>query len=1169
MAKIVYFTSPIDESKTKEIMTKGTLRYALRELGIEHEPLCVIINGMMPDELDLETVLDDTDIVEVRRLVHGGGDADVKRTLATVIQVAALVTVAFDPTATTANALLLIGSSIASGALNKWANDLMAGKAPQYKEQEISVQTSSYSVKNSSNKARPLSPIPVPIGSHRYAPDVHTDFFKFRYGWTGTSGFSTPYLSSFNPAVSNSNGPEAANNSWATMPANFMATGFPYYPIKIMPYGFTSKVGVPLTTSENNDIINDIKTSWDTPTHTNFNYNRVGFNINTAFPVVIYHHDPADPYRGRFNFLWSLARIQEYFTTIVPVGSAATRYSFMQNLFDGTAPASPLTFNFWNGGVSPDTMLTEILNGSSSTVALPSTMPTVDANIATMRTKWSNYLIALNGGAYSSTPKTGGTSTEMYFYDYGVTQTYEGIPTSSQLFNFGIGDMEVSKRFIGSIELTVQAGASAGYQPIDKTDVTLSNRWIVKPAFNSTVGSVPFRNTVTNFPSKAMINPAIISGLVPNTDQGTYNFNYYTGKVGQDNFKFSVQGRLYSTSSSGFGSNTTVMQIQWRWSSETQWRAFQNPVVSLTNANTQTIYLTYGLNSFNMGITDFSKIENEFLEVRIRKVNYDSSDNTGDKISELSIVDACFFPSDLSIFLREENLKNAPMNIDGLYTTALITDASTTNQYSALVESKCWVYNYDTDTWAWAKTRNPAFWFLYFARGGFLNIDSVGAYPPPYSPTLGWVNYPNHPNSTEHMFGGGYADEELDMDKILEWGFFCEDHELAIDMVIKDDTSVADTLERIANIGRASVSYYGGKLSVVIEDPEQVPVCMFGMANIKADSFAVDYAVSDPIRKVIGKFTDRTTWELNTVEAIVPFSDPENLKEIEITLDGITDIDQAQREVNIFAARQFYQRRSYSWDTDQEGYLARRGDLVYLSHDSTQYGFSGRVADFVLEGTTVIGIKVAAKIDPTISFISIRAPNGEIVTYACEYADEMIKFIDVYHYQEAPYFVNVKEENVGSNWFNSVAEDFIFIADVKSTTGKRVRISQVEASANGEFSIKAVDEDPAMWAYEFEDMLDPESFDDAEVVAEVSNVRFLDLGEGNIRVLWEVTGAEAVQIINLNTGLPLEANGQYSFTDGDIILDLTPGVQYKLEVRPLAYGTPFRAVNKEITVWPL
>lgn len=93
MAKIIYFISPFDESKKTEIISKGTLRYAMRELGIEHDPVAVIINGMNPDEVDMDMVLDDTDIVEIRRVVNGGGKSENKSIAATVIQIVAVVAV--------------------------------------------------------------------------------------------------------------------------------------------------------------------------------------------------------------------------------------------------------------------------------------------------------------------------------------------------------------------------------------------------------------------------------------------------------------------------------------------------------------------------------------------------------------------------------------------------------------------------------------------------------------------------------------------------------------------------------------------------------------------------------------------------------------------------------------------------------------------------------------------------------------------------------------------------------------------------------------------------------------------------------------------------------------------------------------------------------------------
>ena len=71
---------------------------------------------------------------------------------------------------------------------------------------------------------------------------------------------------------------------------------------------------------------------------------------------------------------------------------------------------------------------------------------------------------------------------------------------------------------------------------------------------------------------------------------------------------------------------------------------------------------------------------------------------------------------------------------------------------------------------------------------------------------------------------------------------------------------------------------------------------------------------------------------------------------------------------------------------------------------------------------------------------------------------------------------------------------------------------------------------------------------------------------------WVVFGlscGDFAQVINLNTGLPLEANGQYSFSEGDVIFELTSGMQYELEVVPMAIGTQYKSISQKVKVWPL
>ena len=165
--------------------------------------------------------------------------------------------------------------------------------------------------------------------------------------------------------------------------------------------------------------------------------------------------------------------------------------------------------------------------------------------------------------------------------------------------------------------------------------------------------------------------------------------------------------------------------------------------------------------------------------------------------------------------------------------------------------------------------------------------------------------------------------------------------------------------------------------------------------------------------------------------------------------------------------------------------------------------------------------------------------------------------------------MNLDDENPDSDFTKSIAEDFHFIADIKETTGKKVRISSIEVDSDYIFTITAVDEDPAMWAYEYGDPMTSTSFNDSVVTLEVVNLRSLDLGQGKIRLLWDMNGGDFAQVINLNTGLPLEANGQYSFSEGDVIFELTSGMQYELEVLPMAIGTPYKSISQKVKVWPL
>lgn len=1167
MAQVTYFISPFDDSKLIEITSKGTLRYAMRELGIENDPVCVVINGMCPEEVDLDMVLDDTDVIEIRRLVNGGGDSETKSALATVVQIAALAVTFFVPAAAPYTMYILAGATIVSGALNKWAADL-AGADVGTSKTEVDVKANNYSLNMATNQVRPLEPMPIPMGSHRMAPDVYTDILRKRYDVQISYAYASPLKASFQPGLVASNGPDAASNSWATMPANYIAPGLPKYQIKIAPFGFVTQT-TPLDASQNTYIINQVAGLYAGPVgYNNFNCQMdfIALNQVRSFPIVIYHSDPADPWHRRFNNIFNLFRLEQ----ASDYKNKANRYEvLMGNIFDGVVPSVSGPRHFFNNNFSTFTEATWLVRISSVAYGPYIDFLYYNATNSVTFDLYGNYMKSLNGGSYTITPKTTVPATYYYVYDFAPTSIKEGITYGTQIFNYGIGDLTISDRKVGTLDINSSSINSASVSPVNKTSSDTFIRWGIPALTGIADGLVSFKNTVYNHQAKKLINPDFNVGFVSPYDNGAYNWIYFSGKPGQTEMSFAITGQVYHATGSGIGTNTTRLQLHFKWSNSQLWNEYTFPLMTISNNKTNMIYIPYVINpSAIVGGLVPANYNELSLQVRIRKVTLDADDNTNNKVSNLSVSDIAFYTEDLPLISHNE--KNAPNTIEGLYLSALASDVGSTSKFSALVNAKCWVYNFSTETWSWTFTRNPAFWFLYYARGGFFNYLSMGTETYPYSPTYGWQNYPDHPSNTDIIFGGGYKDEQIDMEKLLEWAFFCESESLTFDMIHKDNESVSETLEKIANCGRASVTYYNGKLSVIYEDPNAVPTCVFGMGNIISGSFSVIYSLGDPVRKIVGTFTNRDTWETDQVESFVPYADSDAIKDIEITFTGITTEANVKREINILAARQFYQKRTYSWQVDFEGLLVRRGDVAILAHDSTQYGYSGRISEFVVDSGVVIGIKTTAKVSDVIEYVTIRMPNGMIDTFEASFTDGMIVFNETYPINMAPFYVNKNDENPASDFDTekAIAEDFVFIADIKATPGKKVRISGIEVDEDNVFTITAVDEDPAMWAYEYDNVIPAESFDDSILLTRVFNAKSLDLGQGNIKVLWETEGTEFIQIINVNTGLPLEANGQYSFSGGEVVLELISGIQYELELRPIAIGTAYRSTPQRIKVWP-
>ncbi len=223
--------------------------------------------------------------------------------------------------------------------------------------------------------------------------------------------------------------------------------------------------------------------------------------------------------------------------------------------------------------------------------------------------------------------------------------------------------------------------------------------------------------------------------------------------------------------------------------------------------------------------------------------------------------------------------------------------------------------------WVTGVTQNPAHWFMHFARG-FYDINN------------------------KLVYGVGLGEVNMDLASLHAWSQFCAAEGLTFNAVIDGNQTAAEILNTIATTGFGSPTWASGLLGVVFDQRNPSPVMTFGMSNIIRDSFQVSYIGENLADEIIVRFLNPDKdYAQDEVRTLAPeVTVPQRTSAVD--LFGCTDADMAGKFANYLAAQQYYRRRRITWQSDFEGFVCQRGDVVLLSHDMTQWAYSGRVVSF-------------------------------------------------------------------------------------------------------------------------------------------------------------------------------------------------------------------------------
>ena len=596
-------------------------------------------------------------------------------------------------------------------------------------------------------------------------------------------------------------------------------------------------------------------------------------------------------------------------------------------------------------------------------------------------------------------------------------------------------------------------------------------------------------------------------------------------------------------------------QFQYRevggsWINFTQgmWSIFYNPfvinAVTLNNVYRETLYVD------NLSPGNY--------EVRARKIDQDENDK--DNVCEIYFKRVRFYQKDETYNYIAQNRQSIIVN-----SSAQIY--GTLDRLSSLVSAKTWAW--DGTSYTWQETSNPADWYLYFARGGFINTESDGSFSYPYSPTIGWQNNADHPDNGERLFGAGKSDSQIDFDSIQAWWQFCDDKDLTFNALLDSKRNPLDVLYEIASVGRASVTYTNGKLGVVWEDANQPVVAMFTPDNIIKDSFSINYLNQRLTDKIIGQYIDANEeYSAQVVEAVVPgVTNP--IEETNLVLWGVTNEDQAQRAVNLIAARQLYQKRNITFSTDAEGMMFSKGDVVYLSHDVSQWGYSGRITDLEHNGTNIVNFGVTANVDDSTTTVNIRDIHNVITSYSCTVTNNRIYLTSPWPLANAPFYLNQigTITNPLSIFQGSYPDDFIILAGNVATPGKKARIYEIRARSMNLLDMVCIDEENAMYAHEYDNTyVAPD--DPGRIKAVVSNGGFIKVKSGEGYITWDRDGCEAVSIlISVNGGpsVPFIDNNSATIYSNQAWLYYGDGTNITAIISPVVVDTPFESISETVS----
>lgn len=208
----------------------------------------------------------------------------------------------------------------------------------------------------------------------------------------------------------------------------------------------------------------------------------------------------------------------------------------------------------------------------------------------------------------------------------------------------------------------------------------------------------------------------------------------------------------------------------------------------------------------------------------------------------------------------------------------------------------------------------------------------------------------------------------------------CRLNRLRVNVVFDTAFSVASALNVIAINGRGAIVKKGCKYGVIIDKPAD-PVQMFTMGNIIKDSLKIDYLNLEDRANIveITYFDEENEYERTVIEVRDTAFETDNLAERDapaITMYGCTSRAQAIAYGRHLLNQNKYQKKTVAFEAGIDAIACQPGDVILFSHDVPQWGYSGRVVDYLAAPSAILEIDRTVTIKNGKSYV-VQVRNQE------------------------------------------------------------------------------------------------------------------------------------------------------------------------------------------------